>query len=127
MYFRYQRYKIKWLKEILTLKKEMKTDDDDAAMRESFSLVQNIVFIGYSDVLFAQAVDHSQSLFLVHTSGKETPLATPLNMEKYRRFDFSPCKHEYLARNRLKSMMAHAEVAFGLFRFLFRALLGSGD
>ena len=49
----YQNYKIKWLKEILTLKQEMKTDDDDAAMRESFSLVQNIVFIGYSDVLLA--------------------------------------------------------------------------
>ena len=51
--YRYQSYKIKWLKEILTLKQEMKTDDDDAAMRESFSLVQNIVFIGYSDVLLA--------------------------------------------------------------------------
>ena len=51
--YRYQSYKIKWLKDILTLKQEMKTDDDDAAMRESFSLVQNILFIGYSDVLLA--------------------------------------------------------------------------
>ena len=47
----YQNYEIKWLKEILTLKQEMKTDDDDATMRESFSLVQNILFIGYNDVL----------------------------------------------------------------------------
>ena len=49
--YRYQSYKIKWLKEILTLKQEMKTDDDDTAMRESFSLVQNILFIDYTDVL----------------------------------------------------------------------------
>ena len=65
--------------------------------------------------------------FLVHTSGKETPLATPLDMEKYRRFNFSPCKHEYLARNLPKLMMAHAEVEFGLFRFQFHALLRLGE
>ena len=46
----YQNYKIKWLKEILTLKQEMKTDDDDATMRESFSLVQNILLNEYTDI-----------------------------------------------------------------------------
>ena len=32
------------------LKQEMETDDDHATVRESFSLVQNILFIGYTDV-----------------------------------------------------------------------------
>ena len=34
-----------------TLEQEMETDDDHATMRESFSLVQNIFFIGYTNVL----------------------------------------------------------------------------
>ena len=35
-----------------TLEQEMETDDDHATMRESFSLlVQNILFIGYTNVL----------------------------------------------------------------------------
>ena len=49
--------------------------------------------------------------------------ATPLDMEKYGRFDFSPWKRKYLARNRPKSMMAYAEVKFVLFRFQFGSLL----
>ena len=58
MDYRYQSYKIKWLKEILTLKQEMKTDDDDAAMRESFSLVQNILFIGYTNIFPAHVQEN---------------------------------------------------------------------
>ena len=34
----------------------MKTDDDHATMGESFSLVQNILFIGYTNLLPAHAV-----------------------------------------------------------------------
>ena len=41
----------KWPIELCTLKQEMETDDDHATMRESFSLVQNILFIDYTDVL----------------------------------------------------------------------------
>ena len=33
------------------LKQEMETDDNHATMRESFSLVQNILFIDYTDVV----------------------------------------------------------------------------
>ena len=32
------------------MKQEMETDDDHATMRESFSLVQNILFNEYTDV-----------------------------------------------------------------------------
>ena len=40
----------KWPIELSTLKQEMETDDDDdATMRKSFSLVQNILFIGFTD------------------------------------------------------------------------------
>ena len=35
----------------------METDDDHATMRESFSLVQNILFIGYTNVLHAHAME----------------------------------------------------------------------
>ena len=34
------------------LQQEMETDEDHATMRESFSLVQNILFIDYSDVIW---------------------------------------------------------------------------
>ena len=51
--------------------------------------------------------------FLFRTSGKETDPAIPLGMEKYERFYFSPWKHEYLARNRPESMMAHVKVELG--------------
>ena len=34
----------------------MKTDDDHVTMRESFALVQYILFIGYTNVLPAHAV-----------------------------------------------------------------------
>ena len=34
-----------------TLKQEMDTENDHAAMRESFSLVQNILLIDYTDIL----------------------------------------------------------------------------
>ena len=40
----------KWPIELWTLKQEMETDEDHATMRESFSLVQNILFIEYTDV-----------------------------------------------------------------------------
>ena len=39
----------KWPIELLTLKQEMETDDDDATIRESFSLVQSILFIEFTD------------------------------------------------------------------------------
>ena len=35
----------------IPMKQEMETDDDHATMRESFSLVHNILFIDYTDVL----------------------------------------------------------------------------
>ena len=41
----------KWPIELWTLKQEMETDDDHATMRESFSLVHNILFIDYIDIL----------------------------------------------------------------------------
>ena len=65
--------------------------------------------------------------FLFRTSGKETEAASPLGMEKYGRFDFSPWKPEYLTHNRPESMMAYADVQFSLFRFQFHALLRSGE
>ena len=65
--------------------------------------------------------------FLFRTSGKETEVASPLGMEKYGRFDFSPWKPEYLAHNRPELMMAYADVQFSLFRFQFHALLRSGE
>ena len=34
-----------------TFEQEMETDDDHATMRENFSLVQNMFFIGYTEVL----------------------------------------------------------------------------
>ena len=37
--------------ELWTLEQEMETDDDQATLRESFSLVQNILFIGYTNIL----------------------------------------------------------------------------
>ena len=40
----------KWPIELWTLKQEMETNDDHATMRESFLLVQNILFIEYTDV-----------------------------------------------------------------------------
>ena len=39
----------KWLIELWTLKQEMETDNDHAIMRESFLLVQNTLFIEYTD------------------------------------------------------------------------------
>ena len=39
----------KWPIELWTLKKEI--DDNHATIRESFSLVQNILFIDYTDVI----------------------------------------------------------------------------
>ena len=65
--------------------------------------------------------------FLFRTSGKETEAVSPLGMEKYGRFDFSPWKPEYLTHNRPESMMAYADVQFSLFRFQFHALLRSGE
>ena len=41
----------KWPIELRTLKHEMETDDDSATMRESFSLVQNMLLIDYTDIL----------------------------------------------------------------------------
>ena len=49
--FRYQKKQNKWPIELWTLKQEMETDEDHATMRESFSLVQNIIFIDYTDIL----------------------------------------------------------------------------
>ena len=40
----------KWPIELWTLKQEMETDDDDATIRESFSLVQSILFIEFTDI-----------------------------------------------------------------------------
>ena len=40
--------------ELWTLKREMETDEDQATMRESFLLVQNILFIEYNDVFPAR-------------------------------------------------------------------------
>ena len=40
----------KWPIELWTLKQEMETDEDHATMRESFSLVQNILLIEYTDI-----------------------------------------------------------------------------
>ena len=37
------RYQTKWPIELWTLKQEMETDDDHAARRESFLLVQNLL------------------------------------------------------------------------------------
>ena len=48
--FRYQ--KTKWPIELWTLQQEMETDDDCATMRESFSLVLNILFVEYTDIYF---------------------------------------------------------------------------
>ena len=48
--------------------------------------------------------------------------ATPLDIEKYGIFDFSPWKYKYLVQNRPKSMMAHSEVELGLFSFQFYAM-----
>ena len=42
----------------------MKTDDDHATMRESFSLVQNILFIGYTNALPANCL-----FFIVDSGG----------------------------------------------------------
>ena len=39
----------KWPIELWTLKREMETDEDHATMRESFLLVQNILFIEYAE------------------------------------------------------------------------------
>ena len=47
----YKKKQTKWPIELLILKQEMETDDDHATMREGFSLVQNILFIDYTDVL----------------------------------------------------------------------------
>ena len=69
---------------------------------------------GLTRAMLVQARPLSVS-FLFRTSGKETDPASPLGVEKYGRFAFSPYKHEYLARNQPKSTMAHAEVEFGLF------------
>ena len=41
----------KWPIELSTLKQEMETDDDDATIRERFSLVQSILFIDFTDIL----------------------------------------------------------------------------
>ena len=49
--FRNQKNQTEWQIETWILKQEMETDDDHATMRESFSLVQNILFIDYFDVL----------------------------------------------------------------------------
>ena len=40
----------KWPIELWTLKQEMETDEDHTTMRESFSLVKNILFIEHIDV-----------------------------------------------------------------------------
>ena len=40
----------KWPIELWALKQEMETDEDHATLRESFSLVQNILFIEYTDL-----------------------------------------------------------------------------
>ena len=43
--------KTKGLLGLLTLKQEMETDDDNATIRESFSLVQSIIlFIEFTDI-----------------------------------------------------------------------------
>ena len=43
----------KWPIELWTLKQEMETDEKHATMRESFLLVQNILFIEYTDAFSA--------------------------------------------------------------------------
>ena len=48
--FRYQKNQTKWPIELWTLEQEMETDDDDATIRESFSLVQSILFIDFNDI-----------------------------------------------------------------------------
>ena len=40
------------------MKQEMETDEDHATMRESFLLVQNILFIEYTDVLPAHVKEN---------------------------------------------------------------------
>ena len=40
----------KWPIELCTLKQELETDDDDATIRERFSLVQSILFIDITDI-----------------------------------------------------------------------------
>ena len=44
----------------LTLKQEMETADRHATMRESFSLIQKILFIEYADIIPA----HSRNIWL---------------------------------------------------------------
>ena len=51
MNFRYKKNQTKWPIELWTLKQEMETDDDDATIRERFSLVQSILFIDFTDIL----------------------------------------------------------------------------
>ena len=48
--FRLTKNQTKWPIELWTLKQEMETDDDDATIRESFSLVQSILFIEFTDI-----------------------------------------------------------------------------
>ena len=81
---------------------------------------------GLTRAMLVQARPLSVS-FLFRTSGKETEVATPLDMEKYGRVIFPPWKHEYLVQNRPKSMMAYAEVQNGLFRFQYHALFRSWE
>ena len=45
----FQKKQTKWSIELWILKQEMETDGDHVAMRESFSLVQNILFIEHTD------------------------------------------------------------------------------
>ena len=48
----------KWPIELWTLKQEMETDEDHATMRESFLLVQNILFIEYTDAFPAHVYEN---------------------------------------------------------------------
>ena len=54
----------KWPIELWTLKQEMETDEDHTTMRESFSLVQNILFIKYTDIFTANFV-----FFMTYSGG----------------------------------------------------------
>ena len=55
----------------------METDRDHATMRESFSLVQNILFIDYSVVLPAHIVDRLLREFRVSLSERGLIIVLP--------------------------------------------------
>ena len=56
---------------------------------------------------------HSESLFYFVPQEKRLTRRSPWEWKNMRDYVFSPWKHEYLARNWQKSMVAHAEVELG--------------